>query len=93
MLMPVRAGGGGEMDEETLNGYSRNNCPCFRSKVHPLLATGSICINGLTDVPNLDTGQVQFPQQEHLLLYRITVHSSRERILLMTARKWAWIRG
>ncbi len=37
------------------------------------MATGRTCINGLTDVPNLDTGQVQFPQQEHLLLYRITV--------------------
>jgi hypothetical protein len=37
------------------------------------LATGRTCINGLTGVPNLDTGQVQFPQQEHLLLYRITV--------------------
>ncbi len=61
------------MDEETLIGYSRNNCPCFRSKAHPLLATGRTCINGLTGVPNLDTGQVQFPQQEHLLLYRITV--------------------
>ncbi len=74
MLLPARAGGGGEMDQETPIGYSRNNCPCFRSKAHPLLATGRTCINGLTGVPNLDTGQVQFPQQEHLLLYRITVY-------------------
>ncbi len=75
MLLLARAGGGGEIEQETPIGYSRNNCPCFRSKAHPLLAKGRTCINGLTGVPNLDTGQVQFPQQEHLLLYRITVYA------------------
>ncbi len=73
MLLPARAGGGGEIDLEIPIGCSRNNCSCFRSKAHPQLATGRTCINGLTGVPNLDTGQVLFPQQEHLHLYRITV--------------------
>jgi hypothetical protein len=32
-------------------------------------------------VPNLDTGQVQFPKQEHLLPYRITVDVSHSTIV------------
>ncbi len=36
------------------------------------MATGTTCINGLTGVPNFDTQQ---EQQEHLLLYRITVYN------------------
>jgi hypothetical protein len=37
------------------------------------LVGGGTCIKGLTGVPNLDTRQVQFPQQEHSLLCGITV--------------------
>ncbi len=77
MLLPARAGGVvGRWIKRLSLAIVGTTVPVSEvCKAHPLLATGRTCINGLTGVPNLDTGQVQFPQQEHLLLYRITVRS------------------
>ncbi len=55
-------------------GHRRNNCPCFRSKAHPLLARGRTCINGLTGVQQLRYRASAIPTTGHSLPYRITVY-------------------